>query len=309
MSNQRDHTKPFDQAFKFLAEDDPESLLLLLGVIEAGDEATIELLPREVGMASLFPDQPYLLTRNAEQRIIHVEAQTVWPANMPERTAEYGVLLWLKHRDLPIDSYVLLLTSTGLPSDVPTEGVISIGDLRITKGFHLIRLWEFSAAEALAAQREALLPFVPLMQGGKAELELSSQRLTQVQNEPRRNEMARHFLMLGGLRYNRFELLELIGRTGMIPLEQLRTSDFYQYILDEGRDEGRAEVREEALESVADVFRLYAGSRFPDLELGPEVEAVGEVKMLRQLCHEMDQFADAAALQARLRALAAARKN
>ena len=127
----------------------------------------------------------------------------------------------------------MLLTPRGLPAQVPTEGILGSGDLRITKGFHLIRLWELSATQALAAQREALLPFIPLMQGGKAELEQSSQRLAQVANEPRRNEMARHFLMLGGLRYNRFDLLELVGRTGMIPLEQLRSSDFYQYILDE----------------------------------------------------------------------------
>jgi hypothetical protein len=41
-------TKPYDQAFKFLAEQDPEALLLLLGAIEPDEQATIELLPREI---------------------------------------------------------------------------------------------------------------------------------------------------------------------------------------------------------------------------------------------------------------------
>jgi len=52
-------TKPYDQAFKFLAEQDPESLLILLGAIEPDEKATIELLPREISVAALMPDQPY----------------------------------------------------------------------------------------------------------------------------------------------------------------------------------------------------------------------------------------------------------
>ena len=139
---------------------------------------------------------------------------------------EYGVLLWLKYRDVPIDSYVLLLTPRGLPANPPEDGVIEIGDLRITKKIHLIRLWEVSAADALASGSEALLSFIPLMNGKQKELEQGARLVKQVQLESRRNEIAKHFLMLGGLRYNRRDLLELVGRTEMIPLEQLKKIRF-----------------------------------------------------------------------------------
>jgi hypothetical protein len=67
----REKTKPFDQAFEFLAEDDPQSLLTLLGAIKPGEPVRIELLPREVGMTALFPDQPYRILKGTEERIAH----------------------------------------------------------------------------------------------------------------------------------------------------------------------------------------------------------------------------------------------
>ena len=52
-------TKPYDQAFKFLAEQDAEALLLLLGDLRPGQPAQIALLPREVSVSAQLPDQPY----------------------------------------------------------------------------------------------------------------------------------------------------------------------------------------------------------------------------------------------------------
>ena len=50
------NTKTYDQAFQFLAEQVPESLLRLLGAIESGEQATIELEPREISAAAVLPD-------------------------------------------------------------------------------------------------------------------------------------------------------------------------------------------------------------------------------------------------------------
>lgn len=149
------------------------------------------------------------------------------------------------------------------------------------------------------------------MAGGDEVLETSAARLQLVMDERQRRELALHFVMLGGLRYNRADLLELVWRRSMIPIEQLRESSFYQFILDEGReegrDEGREKGREEGLVALADVFRLLAAKRFAGLQLGSEVEAVGDLDALRQLCHELEQIPDPATLQQRLLELAAAR--
>lgn len=307
-------SKPYDQAFKYLAEQEADALLQLVGAIGRDEQVTIEPLPRELSVSALAGDQAYLVTTARGRFIIHIEAQTVYDSAMPQRMPEYAVLWWLKYR-LPVFSYVLLLTPRKLPADAPTTGIIQFGDTRIVTSYHLVQLWEIPATEMLALERAALLPFVPLMAGSEQVLEASAARLRQVADEQQRRELALHFVMLGGLRYNRAELLEMVWRRSMIPIEQLRESSFYQFILDEGREEGRKEGRaegreegrEEGLVALAEVFRMLAAKRFPGLQLGSEVEAVGDLDALHQLCYELEQIPDPAALQQRLLELAAAR--
>jgi hypothetical protein len=170
-------SKPYDQAFKFLSEQDPQSLLLLLGAIEPGEEAEIELLPREISVAAMLPDQPYLVRSPRGQRVVHVEAWTRWVSSIPIRMVEYGPLHYFKYR-LPVDSYVILLTRKNLPRLPSNIGVIEAGGTRIVTQFNLIFAWQFSAREILEMGRTALLPFVPLMDGGREELELSAEKLS-----------------------------------------------------------------------------------------------------------------------------------
>jgi hypothetical protein len=141
----------------------------------------------------------------------------------------------------------------------------------------------------LTLNRESLLPFVPLMRGGQMELETGAQRLSEVVDERRRREMGLHFLTLGGLRYNREVLLDLIGRKSMIPIEQLKESSFYQYI---------AEI--EQREALAKMLRLLIAKRFPGLNVAAEIERIHNAAVLQQLCVEMIDMPDAATLQKRL---------
>ena len=238
-------TKPYDQAFKYLAEQDAESLLLLLGDLQPGQKATIELLPRELSVATRLPDQPYQVVTERGAHIAHVEAQTVYDSHIPTRMAEYGARLWIKYQ-LPISSYVLLLTQRGLPKRAPSVGRLDAGDVQITARYLLVRLWQVPAERMLALQRESLLPFVPLMHGGKAELEVGAQRLVTVADERRRREMSLHFLVLGGLRYNPEDLLDLIGRGMMIPWEQFKESSFYQFLAKEAAREAAEAAKEAA---------------------------------------------------------------
>ncbi len=290
-------TKPYDQAFKFLAEQDPESLLLMLGAIEPGEQATIELLPREISVAAVLPDQSYRITSSRGERIAHVEAQTIWEDAVPTRMAEYGGLHFYKYR-VPIDSYVIMLTKKNFPRHPPRKGILEGGGTRIETRFQIIQLWKLSAQETLASRRIALLPFVPLMDGARAELEAAATRLGEIVEEQERRETALHFVMLGTLRYNRLDLLELIGRKGMIPLEQLKKhSGFYQFILEEGRQEGRQEGCRQA---IIEFFRQLVAKRFPSLQLGAEVEAVEHPELLEQLACELNDIPDGEALQRKL---------
>jgi predicted transposase YdaD len=257
-------TKPYDQAFKFLAEQDPEALLLMLGAIEPDEKAVIELLPREISMV------------------------------------EYGPLHWFKYL-LPVDSYVILLTKKGLPRRPPQVGVITAGGTRIETRFHLIRVWKIPARKALAGGRPALLPFVPLMDGGREEMKTAAEALQSMPDERQRREMNLHFVMLAGLRYNHDDVEEMLGGpTSMMPIERLRESSFYQLILEEGREEERLRL----LKVTSDNLRQLIAKRFPGVQLGEELEAIGDPDILQRLFIELDDIHDPDTLRRRISELA-----
>lgn len=54
--------KPYDQAFKYLAEQDPRALLVMLGILKPGQKVRIKLLPNEVTVSAKLPDSTYLVT-------------------------------------------------------------------------------------------------------------------------------------------------------------------------------------------------------------------------------------------------------
>ena len=109
--------KPYDTAFKDLAVQEPEALLRLVGAIPPG--ATVKLLPREVSAPTLAVDQAYEVSSGAERFLAHIEAQTRWPSDMPQREVVYAAIFWVNYR-LPVRSYVLVLTPAGFPDDAPT---------------------------------------------------------------------------------------------------------------------------------------------------------------------------------------------
>ncbi|MGH9853171.1 MAG: hypothetical protein ACREBD_25310, partial [Blastocatellia bacterium] len=267
----------------------------------------------------ILPDQPYRVLTAHEHSIVQVEAQAWFDNSMLARYGEYGVRSWISYR-LPIRCYVLLLTKRGLPKGLRTQGVIDAGDIRIKVRYRLIKLWEISARKVLAMNRENLLPFVPLMRGGRDEREISAQRLSQVPDESRRSEMGMHFLMLGGLRYNRVDLLELIGGKTMIPWEQLKESSWYQFVAEEAQKEAQEKVQKEVqkvvqkevqkevqkvqketqLKDAAVMLRKLAAKRFPDLQLGEEVDRIHNVEALQWLCLEVFDLPDTETLKRRI---------
>jgi hypothetical protein len=166
------------------------------------------------------------------------EAQTYYEGDLPYRVADYDIRLWLKYR-LPVYTYILIFVPTGTPKNAPTSISIDAGGIRLNARFQIACLWRIPARRALEMKSESLLPFVPLMEGGKEELEQGAQALGAIKDEIRRREVALHFALAGSLRYRRDDLLDLMMRTNMaVPIELLRQSEMYQAILKEGRDHG-----------------------------------------------------------------------
>ena len=82
--------KPYDEAFKYLADQDAEALLLLLGEIEPDEKAKIVPLRGELRLSTRLPDQAYKVVTTSGERIVHIEAQALYPRVMPDRMADYG---------------------------------------------------------------------------------------------------------------------------------------------------------------------------------------------------------------------------
>lgn len=287
-------TKPYDTAFKDLAEREPELLLRLVGALPPG--AKVKPLAREISAPMLAADQPYEVTSATEHFIAHVEAQTRWEKGVPARVVEYKALFWL-NRHLPVHSYVLVLTPRGMPAEVPTSHTIVTPGLTLSGDFVVVMVWELPAAEALATGSPNLLPFIPLMAGGEALLENCARALGKVRRRQRREALAMHFVVMGGLRYNRENLFDLIGRLTMIPIQALRESSVYQFILEEGREEGERKT-------LAEVLQLMAQNRFPGIQVGEELARIHDAEALKDLCVNLYALPDEAALRAQLRTLA-----
>jgi predicted transposase YdaD len=295
--------KPFDDAFKDLAEQDAAALLALIGALPPG--ATVTPLPREVSVQALLPDQPYEISVEGRKHVVHFEAQTYYDRELPYRIVDYDVRLWLKYR-LPVYSYVLVFVSDGMPPAVSDALAVDAGWLSVSARYKVVGLWQLSAA-ALALGSESLLPFVPLMRGGEEELRRSAEALQAVTDEVRRRELALHFVMVGSLRYAREDLFDILEEVKMLPIphDLIRRSEMYQYILEEGRQEGRQEAEQEARQVMLDLLRRFAERRFPGLTLDAEVEQIRDLEAIEQVCLEMDEFADADALRRRLSELTA----
>ncbi len=294
--------KPYDTAFKDLAEQEPEALLRLIGALP--HDAVVRLLPREVSSPALAADQPFEVTSPTEHFLAHAEAQTRWRDDVPARMVEYEAVFWVNYR-LPVRSYVLVFIPDGMPDEVPTTCTIEADHLTLTGRFTVIELWELSAKDALAMKHEGLLPFIPLMNGGRAEVEQSARALGQITDDARKRELALHFVMLASLRYNRTDIYDILGRLTMIPIHALRESSMYQFILDEGRQEGRQEGKRSA---VIEMLQRFAAKRFPELEIAEDVNRVEDIAALEQLCLEINELPDAEALRVRLLELAASKQ-
>jgi predicted transposase YdaD len=296
--------KPFDDAFKDLAEQDAAALLALIGALPPG--ATVTPLPREVSVQALLPDQPYEISVEGRKHVVHFEAQTYYDRELPYRIVDYDVRLWLKYR-LPVYSYVLVFVPDGMPPAMPDALAVDAGWLSVSARYKVVGLWQLSAAAALALGSESLLPFVPLMRGGEEELRRSAEALQAVTDEVRRRELALHFVMVGSLRYAREDLFDILEEVKMLPIphDLIRRSEMYQYILEEGRQEGRQEAEQEARQVMLDLLRRFAERRFPGLTLDAEVEQIRDLEAIEQVCLEMDEFADADALRRRLSELTA----
>ncbi len=301
----------YDDAFKELAERDPEALLLLLGAVRPHEALSIEVLSRELRAGKQISDQIYLVRTALGAHIVHVEAQTRWDPEMPRRMLMYALLIWLTYEgQYEMDCYVLLLTPERLPAQVPETLSVTAGSLRMTVSFRVARVWEMPAAAALALDRPQVLPFVPLMQGDEADLRGAALRVLQLPDVGLRDSLFFSLLVLGSLRYTHDELVFALRRGTMfgITFEQFQQTPTYQLLFkvakEEGLERGREEGREEGrAQAAADILAKLAARRFPAMDWRAQIAGIEDWQALEQLCLDFAQVPNAETLQQKLSVL------
>ena len=292
--------KKFDDAFKMLATQDAEALLLLIGELQLGEEAEITPLDREMRISTTEADQAYRVVSAKGERIVHIEAESWWKYVMPSRMADYGAREWMIY-GLPVDCYVLLLTDRGLPKHPRTMARIDAGDVQITVRFRLIRLSQLPAAEIIKLRREYLLPFVPLANATLKELRQSARLIRDIEDEKQRSELGFYFGAFSGVKYNLADLLAIVWRNRMDLMELIQESSLYHYVVDQGRAEGHAKGRAEGqVELAQEMLHHLIEHRFPTARVAKKVAQLHDVAALKQLCFEFNEIQDMVALRKRL---------
>jgi predicted transposase YdaD len=313
--------KPYDQAFKYLAEEDPRALFVLLGILKPDQKARIKLLPNEVAVSAKLPDSTYLVTlETGEQRLVHIEAQTVYDPQIQRRMAEYAMRLWIKY-GLPVDSYLLLLTPRKVPTPIPHQFRLRAGGLEVRLQYQVVPLWKLSARQALKLKRQDLLPFIPLMKGGMREVETGVSLIAEISDEKKQSEIGLYFIVLGGLRYTHTELLEIFGRTNMITYEHVKDSSVLRYLTREARKEGRTKGLAEGLTkgikegikegiakgraegraaAIAELLTIAVRQRFPKIEIAEQLKQISDADTLQALFLELNGIKTSKAFLQRL---------
>jgi predicted transposase YdaD len=279
---------PFDGRFKLLAEDHPELLLRLLGIVDPGT--------RELQLDPMAVDHVYRIGDEVSGRLVHFEAITKWLRSQTSRLALYPLLL--KHKfKLPVESFAVLMAEKYAPKRMPARVSYEEPDgFRIEAPYQVIRLWEIDPAIAFEPGCEALLPWVPLLKGGIAEFERAALGIERLAECPERAPysmavMVNNIATLATLRYDKDvirQLLEHLRREGMLPTEALKVSWLYKDGVKAGRQRGLKKGLERGLErgrlaAKRESLRLAIEKRFPAIGPLPQIDVIAPPEVLDQL--------------------------
>ena len=111
---------PHDGDFKDLAEDHPELLLRLLGILQPGTKTQISHILRELRLEPLAIDHAYVVEGDAGKYVVHLEAVTKWNLKQTASMALYQFLL-KRQEKLPVVSHVILMAEKYAPKVLPSR--------------------------------------------------------------------------------------------------------------------------------------------------------------------------------------------
>ncbi len=171
--------------------------------------------------------------------LILIEIQLRYSKHMPRRMRAYAALAEERY-SLPVYPVLITLLPPSKNTVIPDQYLSTFMGLQAQQDYHLIKLWEVDAQLAFQPELNALLPFVPIMEGGNSQAVVQDAVRALRQVEPLTDfEPLLAFFANFVLESS---LIQQIMRWDMVILEQ---SSWYNEILNRGKQSGRQEGRQE----------------------------------------------------------------
>jgi predicted transposase YdaD len=221
--------------------------------------------------------------------LILIEIQLRYSKHMPRRMRAYSALAEERY-GLPVYPVLITLLPPSKNTIIPDQYRTTFMGLHAQQDYHLIKLWEVDAQLAFQPELNALLPFVPIMEGGNSQtvVQEAVRALRQVETltdfEPLLAFFANFVL--------ESSLIQQIMRWDMVILEQ---SSWYNEILNRGKQSGRQEGRqEEAVSLLLKQLNRRVGQLSGDLT---QAISALSLEQLESLGEEIFDFSTPADLQ------------
>ena len=280
----------YDIASKRLIEIGKEQILKWLLGIDVESAELIEEIPRET-VSLRRSDFPLLVReKTGQERIVLIEFQTRWEADLPLRLIEYFVRFKRKYH-LPVVPVVLLFKEHGGARDVYEDEAIKFS-------FRLVRMWELDGRELVKSGDVRLLPFVPLTRCGREEVLEADRRIYNSDLERGvKSDLLTALAIFAGLKSEDL-MRELFRRRRDIMIE----SPAYELIKREGFEEGKREgVQEGMLRDAREMVLEALEERFGivPLRIAEVINGINERAVLKGLhrkairCASLEEFEEA----------------
>jgi predicted transposase YdaD len=187
---------------------------------------------------------------------------------------------------------------------VPEYAEARAGQLRIEFRYTIVKLWELDPAMLFALQRPAMLPLVALTRASDRDLERAADEIVRVPSKELAADLAGVFATLGGLRYDRNRLIDLLEKRMIkefLTPELMRESSFLKPLIEvwekESRERGAAEglakgQDEGKLAEARRSVRHILAKRFPAVAIPPSLDSLTDLDQLHEIADQALAAAD-----------------
>ncbi|QLE55931.1 Rpn family recombination-promoting nuclease/putative transposase [Nostoc sp. TCL26-01] len=190
---------------------------------------------------------------------------------MPRRMRAYAALAEEKYQ---LPTYPILINILKVnDEEIPNRFISNIAGLQARQDYRVINLWEVDVNIVFEQPLPSLLPFVPILKGGKDESTIR-EALQILRADPQLNQLETVLAFFATFVLES-ALVQEIMRWDMAVL---RESPWYQEIFRDGEARGR---REELLSGIELALEIKFGH--PSLELMPLISQVTDLQQLKAI--------------------------